>query len=188
MALRCVTRKDGETMSAPLTYSECMARLAACEPMVRGERGALAGTRLTLVQMPRGVLHHWAMLVSESAWLGKRAFSGHDAYGAASWEWRKLAAPLRRAREERQKWKRRVMELAPLMGEVHRLQCQGTFSLERDPFDLIPAIDSYAADEISGGKMREYIRRWLAGESFRVAGTLDHEPAIPAGVRAAEGR
>lgn len=52
-------------------------------------------------------------------------------------------------------------------GEIHRLQCQGAFSLDRDPFDLMPAIDAYAEEEISGGKLRECIRAWLAGADFR---------------------
>jgi hypothetical protein len=51
--------------------------------------------------------------------------------------------------------------------EVHRLQCEGAFSLDRDPFALMPAIGAYADEEISGGKMRECIRRWLAGADFQ---------------------
>lgn len=50
--------------------------------------------------------------------------------------------------------------------EVNRLQCEGAFSLGRDPFHLMPAVDAYAEEEISGGKMRECIRRWLAGADF----------------------
>ena len=57
--------------------------------------------------------------------------------------------------------------LAREMLHSHKLECEGAFSLERDPFDLMPAIDAYADEDISGGKMRECIRRWLAGESFR---------------------
>jgi hypothetical protein len=56
---------------------------------------------------------------------------------------------------------------AATLSETHRLQCKGTFSLDRDPFTLMPAIDAYADGEITGGKMRECIRRWLSGTDFR---------------------
>jgi len=60
-----------------------------------------------------------------------------------------------------------VQSLAREMMHTHKLECEGAFSLDRDPLDLLPAIDAYAAEDISGGKMRECIRRWLAGADFR---------------------
>lgn len=50
--------------------------------------------------------------------------------------------------------------------EVHRLSCEGAFSLKRDPFTLMPAVEAYANGEISGGRMRECIREWLSGVDF----------------------
>lgn len=58
-------------------------------------------------------------------------------------------------------------EVVRLSAEVHRLQCDGAFSIERDPFHLMPAIVAYARLQISDSKMRECIRRWLAGANFR---------------------
>lgn len=50
---------------------------------------------------------------------------------------------------------------------IHRLQCEGTFRLDRDPFALMPVVHAFDEGEISGGKVRECIRRWLGGEDFR---------------------
>lgn len=66
------------------------------------------------------------------------------------------------------KWFRRTMlyKWWEAYSEVNRLQVQGVFKLDRDPFALMPAIDAYATEAISGGKMRECIRRWIAGADF----------------------
>lgn len=81
-----------------MTYDECMARLMACPALPRGERGANAD----VVGAPSNVLRHWPMLVASAATLGGRYFTGPLAGEMARAEWRRWAAPLRRAREEGQ--------------------------------------------------------------------------------------
>lgn len=58
-------------------------------------------------------------------------------------------------------------EIGRLHQQLHHLECRGVFSLDRDPFALMPVIDAYADGVISGGKARSCIRRWLAGADFR---------------------
>jgi hypothetical protein len=72
---------------------------------------------------------------------------------------------------------RRLLTLvARLEMENHRLACEGAFSLDREPYDLMPAISAYAAEEISGDEMAECIRRWLSGVSFCDPKERDWEP------------
>jgi hypothetical protein len=65
------------------------------------------------------------------------------------------------------------MENVRLRMENHDLKCAGAFSIERDPFSLVPLIDAYAEKGedgeplMSGGFLRDGIRRWLAGANFR---------------------
>jgi hypothetical protein len=53
-----------------------------------------------------------------------------------------------------------------LVKEVHRLKMQGVFNLQRNPFELMPAIEAYAAADISSGRLRECIADWLSGVDF----------------------
>lgn len=61
--------------------------------------------------------------------------------------------------------------------ELHRLQCEGVFALDRDPMDLMPAVDAYAEMEITSSRLREAIRAWLSGVSFRTKSARDWEQA-----------
>lgn len=59
--------------------------------------------------------------------------------------------------------------------ELARVMQGGVFDLNRDPMALVPAIDAYADEEISGGRLRECIEGWIAGIDFRDKAARDWE-------------
>lgn len=97
-----------------MTHDEAMRRLLACHALKRGERGACASP----VRVPHSVVHHWATLVSSSVVLGGKIFTGFGAVERSRAEWRRLAAPLRRAREERRGWKKMALTLGNLIKQM----------------------------------------------------------------------
>lgn len=62
-------------------------------------------------------------------------------------------------------------ERARLGWELQRLRSEGA----RDPHALMPAIHAYVAETIRAGKLRDCVRRWLAGVSFQDPGQRDWE-------------
>ena len=70
-----------------MTYDECMARLAACEPMARGERMSCVTRLRVATQWCR---MYWASMLPQDRMMR---------------DWRAYAAPLRHEREERQVWR-----------------------------------------------------------------------------------
>jgi len=70
-------------------------------------------------------------------------------------------------------WKSRYHDLVALFvkisQELHAVLCDGAFSLNRDPMDLVPLFRRLQDEEVSCGYAREAVRRWLAGLPSNIA-------------------
>ena len=65
--------------------------------------------------------------------------------------------------------------LRMLIAEPGRLRVDGWRKVGLSPWALMPAIEAYAAEEISGGKLRECLALWLAGADFQDPAQRDWE-------------
>jgi hypothetical protein len=63
------------------------------------------------------------------------------------------------------------------MRKCHKLECDGAFSLDRDPMAFQPVLAALQDGSISTGKARELLREWLAGAELKHATDVDPESA-----------
>lgn len=70
-------------------------------------------------------------------------------------------------------WKSSYHDLVALFckvsQELHAVLCDGAFSLDRDPMDLVPLFRRLQDEEVSCGYARDSVRRWLAGLPSNIA-------------------